>query len=96
MRLLGVSEFTGTFLLNEPVLSGFQKYFRGFLEDFMKLYSKHQVWAFVVAAVIITTGAFASTLYIKKIMAGNESVPAVTAESAGILPESNFELQEKL
>ena len=60
----------------------------------MKLYSKHQVWAFVVAAVIITTGAFASTLYIKKIMAGNESVPAVTAESAGILPESNFELQE--
>ena len=60
----------------------------------MKLYSKHQVWAFVVAAVVITAGAFASTLYIKKIMAGNESVPAVTAESAGILPESNFELQE--
>ena len=66
MRLLGVSEFTGTFLLNEPVLSGFQKYFRGFLEDFMKLYSKHQVWAFVIGAVVITAGAFASTLYIKK------------------------------
>ena len=60
----------------------------------MKLYSKHQVWAFVIGAVVITAGAFASTLYIKKIMAGNESVPAVTAESAGILPESKFELQE--
>lgn len=60
----------------------------------MKLYSKHQVWAFVVAAVIITTGAFASTLYIKKNLRAEEPVTEIKTDSAGFLPESNFELQE--
>lgn len=60
----------------------------------MKLYSKHQVWAFVVAAVIITTGAFASTLYIKKNLRAEEPATEIKTDSAGFLPESNFELQE--
>ena len=60
----------------------------------MKLYSKHQVGAFVVAAVVITAGAFASTLYIKKNLRAEEPVTEVKADSVGILPESNFELQE--
>lgn len=60
----------------------------------MKLYSKHQVWAFVVAAVIITTGAIASTLYIKKNLRVEGPVTEVKTDSAGILPESSFELQE--
>lgn len=60
----------------------------------MKLYSKHQVGAFVVAAVVITAGAFASTLYIKKNLRAEEPVTEVKADSVGILPESSFELQE--